>query len=193
MGYKIVPALNDSAFVGIDYSMTSPAITRLYPEGTFQCCYLTTKKKALGGSAFFYGCLQQPFTCDEQRWDQISDWAMMLIRPGDIVFMEDYAFSAKGQITRIAELTAALKMKLYKRDIPYQKLSPSTIKKFAANHGKATKWMMYEAFVKETNINLEDLLKCDGTDNPITDIVDSYWIAKLGAKKHAEKARMGTV
>ena len=40
--------------------------------------------------------------------------------------------------------------------------------------------MMYEAFVKDTNIDLKKLFDTDKVGNPISDIVDSYYIQKVG-------------
>ena len=40
--------------------------------------------------------------------------------------------------------------------------------------------MMYEAFYKETNIDLKKLFDTDKVGNPISDISDSYFIQKVG-------------
>jgi hypothetical protein len=40
--------------------------------------------------------------------------------------------------------------------------------------------MMYEAFVKETKINLKKLFNTEKVGNPISDIVDSYFVKKVG-------------
>ena len=40
--------------------------------------------------------------------------------------------------------------------------------------------MMYESFVKETKINLKKLFDTEKVGNPISDIVDSYYIQKVG-------------
>ena len=39
---------------------------------------------------------------------------------------------------------------------------------------------MYEAFVKETKINLKKIFDTEKVGNPISDIVDSYFIQKVG-------------
>ena len=39
---------------------------------------------------------------------------------------------------------------------------------------------MYDSFKKETNINLMNLFEQEKLNNPVTDIVDSYYIAKVG-------------
>ena len=40
--------------------------------------------------------------------------------------------------------------------------------------------MMYEAFVNETKIDLKKLFDTEKVGNPISDIVDSYFIQKVG-------------
>jgi hypothetical protein len=40
--------------------------------------------------------------------------------------------------------------------------------------------MMYEAFVKEKKIDLKKLFDTQKVGNPISDIVDSYYIQKVG-------------
>jgi hypothetical protein len=39
---------------------------------------------------------------------------------------------------------------------------------------------MYEAFVKETKIDLKKLFNTEKVGNPISDIVDSYYVKKVG-------------
>ena len=40
--------------------------------------------------------------------------------------------------------------------------------------------MMYEAFNKETKIDLKKLFDTDKVGNPVSDIADSYFIQKVG-------------
>ena len=56
----------------------------------------------------------------------------------------------------------------------------SVVKKGATGKGNADKDMMYEAFVKETKIDLKKLFDTEKVGNPISDIVDSYFIQKVG-------------
>ena len=39
---------------------------------------------------------------------------------------------------------------------------------------------MYEAFVKEVKIDLKKLFDTEKVGNPLSDIVDSYYIQKVG-------------
>ena len=59
-------------------------------------------------------------------------------------------------------------------------ISPSAIKKFATGKGNANKLLMYEACVEETGDDLAKLFEFDpyNGQSPVSDIVDSYYIAK---------------
>ena len=73
-----------------------------------------------------------------------------------------------------------LKHKLYKRGIKFHTLVPSVIKKAATGKGNADKEKMYDKFYEETGINLMEELDQTTLNNPVTDIVDSYYISKVG-------------
>ena len=64
--------------------------------------------------------------------------------------------------------------------ISYDTIVPSVVKKGATGKGNADKDMMYEAFNKETKIDLKKLFDTDKVGNPISDIADSYFIQKVG-------------
>jgi len=58
------------------------------------------------------------------------------------------------------------------------------IKKYATDKGNANKELMVEAFERETKVDIRE--KCGIINkqwNPISDIVDSYYIAKFGFKE----------
>jgi hypothetical protein len=57
-------------------------------------------------------------------------------------------------------------------------IEPSKAKKLATGKGNADKQAMYEAFSKETNTDLMFIFKQKSLTNPVTDIVDSYFILK---------------
>ena len=73
-----------------------------------------------------------------------------------------------------------MKNKLFNLDIPFDIIAPSVIKKYATGKGNADKEKMYDSFVKETKCDLFKIFEVDKLQNPITDIVDSYYITKLG-------------
>lgn len=73
-----------------------------------------------------------------------------------------------------------LKHKLYKLNKRFQSIVPGQIKKNATGKGNADKLKMYEQFKKDTGVDLVKEFEQTKLNNPVTDIVDSYYIAKYG-------------
>lgn len=181
-------------YVGIDYSLSSPAICISPDEkcSFFHCkfYFLTSKKKYEGTWNNIYGDLHKPYSCAEERYDNIASWAMEVMSFQDCVFglqginqviLEDYAMGAKGRVFHIGENAGALKMRMYKNKMHYTTITPSEVKKFATGKGNANKEKMYEAFLEEHKyVQLKDILGQDTLDSPVTDIVDAYFICKSG-------------
>jgi hypothetical protein len=177
--------------VGVDYSMASPAICVHSDECTkpfsFHNCrffFLTSRKRHLFPNQYFFGSSHEEYSCSEERYNRLSDWAIDKINPAAKIFLEGYAFGAKGQIFNIGENTHSLKHKIWKLKnyIPnsYVTFAPGIIKKFATGKGNANKILMYDAFIAETSINLSNLFGVKPGASPISDIVDAYYICKLG-------------
>ena len=94
---------------------------------------------------------------------------------------EGYSFGSKGQgLFQIAENCGILKYRLMDSHIPYETIVPSVVKKGATGKGNADKDKMYEAFCKDTKTDLKKVFDTEKVGNPISDIVDSFYIAKLG-------------
>jgi crossover junction endodeoxyribonuclease RuvC len=122
-----------------------------------------------------------------ERFTQISTWAINTFHKLNYIsnnlkiFIEGYSFGSKGQgVFQIAENGGILKYRLEQLSIPYEIFPPSVIKKVATGKGNADKDKMYEAFVKETKIDLKKIFDTEKVGNPISDIVDSYFIQKVG-------------
>ena len=116
-----------------------------------------------------------------ERFANLSTWALSIINKltDPKIFIEGYSYGSKGQaIFQIAENGGILKYRLSQYN--YRILVPSVIKKFATGKGNADKKMMYEQFTKDTNTNLMKAFDIPTLNNPITDIVDAYYIAKKG-------------
>ena len=98
------------------------------------------------------------------------------------IFIEGYSFGSKGQaIFQIAENCGILKYRLdYEKDFIYDTIVPSVVKKFASGKGNADKEKMYDSFKKETKIDLKKIFDMEKLNNPVTDIIDSYYIARCG-------------
>lgn len=171
---------------GIDYSLNGPAVCIF--EGkehfVFEKCsfyFLTSvKKNACRFLTNIYGRMFDDYTEECERYDTISDWLIELIKDCDQIAIEDYAYNAQGRVFHIAENTGILKYKCYQNSIPVEVVSPSHVKKIATGKGNADKIMMYEYFVKETNIKLKNIISPNKKDigNPVSDIIDSYYICK---------------
>ena len=183
---------------GIDYSLTSPAIC-VYKEEDggyfdFDRCvfhYLsnTEKQQQLAAGTGLKNLRAAPYpewSSEEERHEKLATWAYNSDQCCEKVFLEGYAFatSAQAGVRSIAENTGLLKHKMWKNKITFKTYPPTVIKKFATDKGNANKEMMYSAFVDEllTPTDLKERLtpKAKKITSPISDIVDSYFIAKCG-------------
>ena len=93
--------------IGIDYSLSSPAICVCRGDFKFDNCkiyYLTNVKKYEGDFGNINGRLHLPYTTEQQRHDQISNWALSIIDTtiGNI-FIEGYSYGSKGLVFNLAE------------------------------------------------------------------------------------------
>ena len=170
--------------IGVDYSITCPCLC-LYDERKpfkFDNCffyYLTNTKKYadkilpnITGESF------QEYVQDVDRFDTISDWAINLCIGASDVAVEGYSYGSKGKVFNLAENMGIFKHKLYKAAVPLTIIEPSKAKKLATGKGNADKALMYEFFSKETNTNLLSEFDQKTLSNPVTDIVDSFYILK---------------
>ena len=168
--------------IGIDYSLTSPAIS--IDNGALMFFYLTGKKKwSMTMNDMIVGEAHKEYKTDIERFKNISDFAIDLIKEtiNPHVFIEGYSFGSKGRgVFQIAENCGILKYRLEELNIPYKTVVPSVVKKFATGKGNADKDKMYEHFVKDLKIDLKKIFDTEKVGNPISDIVDSYYIAKVG-------------
>ena len=172
--------------IGIDYSLSSPAICVCTGQFKFENCkihYLTSVKKYEGDfcNGQINGRLHLPYTSETQRHDQISKWALSVINSSiHNIFIEGYSFGSKGLVFNLAENMGTLKHKLYKLDKEFKSIVPGRVKKNATGKGNADKLKMYEQFVKDTKINLMKEFDQTKLNNPVTDVVDAYYVAKAG-------------
>ena len=73
-----------------------------------------------------------------------------------------------------------LKHKLFKLNKNFSSIVPGRVKKNATGKGNADKLKMYEQFVKDTKVDLMKEFDQNKLNNPVTDIVDAYYVAKAG-------------
>lgn len=171
---------------GIDWSLTSPAITIFYEDGSYHSFAFNNTKKQMG---FTFTNLTLSEKIDfsdihqQDRFDRLSDWAINIVKTCKHILLEDYAYSANGNITSIAECCGLLKYKLFKLGIEVEVLSTTALKKYATGKGNCKKHDMVQAFNKDAydiykSFEVEDKNKEKNIPAPVTDICDSYWLAK---------------
>ena len=176
--------------VGIDYSLNSPAICIAGDDFDFDKCsfhFLTSKKKHIGkfGKNIF-GYEHKEYNTPIERFTNISSWALDIIHKQKEdtakVFIEGYSFGSKGQaVFQIAENCGILKYRLQMSpSILYDTIVPSVVKKYASGKGNADKQLMYDSFKDHTKQDLLKMFDMGKLNNPVTDIIDSYYIAKVG-------------
>lgn len=175
--------------VGLDYSMTGPAICICQGEFHISNCqiyYMTDTIKYQG--AFVHGhIIGHPFPHwenDVERFHLISEFFISKLKlfahEDTKMNIEGYAMGARGRVFHIGENTGILKYKLWEHNIKFDVVAPTRIKKQATGKGNADKNIMYSYFEQETGINLRKALDYTKTEisSPIGDIVDSYYICK---------------
>ena len=178
--------------VGIDYSLNSPAICIADDNFKFDKCsfhFLTSKKKHLGkiGKNIF-GYEHKEYNNPIIRFSNISMWALDIIhkhkKDTAQVFVEGYSFGSKGQaVFQIAENCGILKYRLQMSpSMLYDTVVPSVVKKNATGKGNADKQLMYDSFLRDTGVDLMKIFDMQKLNNPVTDIIDSYYIAKTGVE-----------
>jgi len=193
--------------IGIDYSLSSPGVCVNTSEGEFKyedCTFyfLTNTKKYdatfKNGPVKFIGSPHQLYTSEPQRYSQIADWVVDIIKthtkeyqikheyfywPGDApIQIEDYSYGSTGRVFHIAENLGLLKYKLKMEcGWDYTLLPPSVIKKHATGKGNANKDLMLHAFEEETHTNLGKVFDTT-SKSPISDIADAYFICKYTAE-----------
>ena len=151
---------------------------------TFNRCtfhFLTdTKKYAKFFLKNIYGERFQDWNQDFQRYKSIADWTMDKLMGCEQIAIEGYSMGSKGKVFHIAENTGVLKYKIYNLGIPLEIVPPTTVKKYATGKGNADKKKMHDALISEIGISLKDKITPDKTkvSNPVSDIVDSYYICK---------------
>lgn len=181
--------------IGIDYSLTSPAVcVNIDGDAGLMFYYLTNKKKWTGMmSEEIVGYEHKEWKDPIQRFKYISDFALDIIYPSinPIIFIEGYSYGSKGQgLFQIAENCGILKYRLQEKSYPYETVVPSVVKKGATGKGNADKDMMYNAFVAETNIDLKSIFETEKVGNPISDIADSYFIQKVGYENSIKSTKV---
>ena len=176
--------------VGIDYSMSSPAVCVLgdtFKESHFM--FVTKRKAHMGQMADNIVGIEGPDTLNQiERFNCLAGAVEVFLDIFDgpkHIFLEGYAMGAKGQVFQIGENTGILKSMLWNNNYEIDVPAPTSIKKFATGKGTAKKEMMYDQFLKDGNPDLRLTFpsKSDKIGNPISDIVDAWYLAQYGKRQ----------
>ena len=184
--------LKNKYVAGIDYSLTSPAVCMAevvdddikYCNCKYHFLKQNKSHKSLGSIIIAHNYPE--YTDEIDRFSKLAYWTIECIRWFDgrvsEVYLEDYAYGATGRVFNIAENMGILKKQLKETGFKYTMIPPTVIKKYATGKGNASKDLMYETFLSETQVDLRSQLSPKSTkiSNPVSDIVDSYYICKTG-------------
>ena len=191
--------MNFKKIAGIDYSLTSPAIC-VYKEDEdggyfdFDSCMLhylshTERQQQLAAGCGISNLKVESYPewkTAEERHEKLASWAYRIVQGCEEVYLEGYAYGVTSNRAPIYENTAILKHRMWKNKVSFTMYPPTVIKKFATGKGNANKEVMYDAFVGEllTPTDLKERLtpKATKVKNPISDLVDAYFIAKCGVE-----------
>jgi Holliday junction resolvasome RuvABC endonuclease subunit len=177
------------AYAGIDLSLTSPAMCIFHgnTEFTIEKCtfsYLADIPKRIINTPQISGKIFPSYTTQYERYENISTWIISTLLENKItkIYLEDYSYGSTGRVFHIAENTGVLKYLLWKNDIEINTVPPTVVKKTATGKGNANKEMMQEFFIKETGLNIKNMLSLtDKQWNPSSDLIDSYYVCKYGS------------
>ena len=140
--------------VGIDLSLACTGLVSIDESGNVDSFAVKTKPQR-----------------QEKRLIHITGSILsFLVKPKpDLIVIEDYAFMANGQITKLAELGGVVKTSLFSCDYNFITIAPSRVKKFACAKGNA----------KKDQVRLE-VYKRWGFEAKTNDEVDAYALARIG-------------
>ena len=172
--------------VGIDYSMSSPAICCIGEDFT-EFTYWTTKRKYecnVSTQEFsIKGELLPEYKTNEERFDYLANEVTKKVLwywPNKII-LEGYSYASTGRAFSIGENIGVLKNKFHVSKAEVQVVAPTQVKKFATGKGNANKELMEQSFIEETGWDVKKAIaQPEHTWNPSSDIIDAYYIAKYG-------------
>lgn len=179
--------MNQKHIAGIDFSMSAPcmAISSLNDMSfeNVKFYYITKIAKYVGIFDNIQGVKDQLYYSQEERFDNISTVFIEILSSFNVkdVAIEGYSYSSTGVVFDIAENAGVLKHKLFKNNINIHLIPPAEVKKIASGKGNATKQEMFDSFLTQQNIDFRSKIQYNKTkiDNPVSDIVDSYFILKI--------------
>lgn len=194
------------AVIGVDFSMSSPAIC-LELDGQVKIWYVNANKKVCTyfsiGNVTVEGFHYDPKNIndakkksDREVHADIERFIVLATTFDSVIpdvnrnefktaVFEAYAFGAKGRMAQIGENTGLMKAALASKGYRIETISPTSVKLLGAGTGKATKEEMAEAWFKEFGFHVHDQLGCGIGESPASDVIDSYFVLKSWQKQQA--------
>lgn len=185
--------MSSQYIAGMDFSMTAPCMSIIDMSkpinfNNTQFYFITKVSKHVG---FFDGHItgvkESPYVSQEERFDNITQYFIDILLKFDVkdFAIEGYSYGSTGVVFDISENTGVLKHKLFKQNINIHIFPPTEIKKFATTKGNANKQDMFNAFIRDESIDFRSNINYTKTniDNPVSDIIDSYYILRYLHKK----------
>lgn len=174
--------------IGIDYSMTCPAICA-FAENDVRFWYAhETKYDVTLGNVTTVRASSSTVSVSRRasyHASQVTLWLeenFPLVRD---VAIEDYAYSASGRVFHIGEHTGILKHYLDNLLIDIHPVPPTVVKKFATGKGNADKSKMTDAFLAAypaaqawVPLLFPRSKGASPAKSPLADLADAYWIAR---------------
>lgn len=180
--------------LGIDLSLTSPACCLFDGEEfNFEQCkffYYTTNKKLEGQRPPVFGALAPEYNSDQERYRNITQWVFGIINwyNPEHIFIEDYSFASTGRVFNIAENCGILKYVLWLKAKTFSTIPPTVVKKTATGKGNSNKAAMEIAFKEQTGFDFRKHLQLsESASNPVSDLIDSYYVTKAGLYYEVKK------
>lgn len=100
-----------------------------------------------------------------ERLNWIAHEVVALAEQADLTAIEGYAFARPNQAHQVGELGGTVRLELWRRNLPYVEVPPSTVKKYATGRGNAD---------KETV--LAECIRRLGYMGSSTDEADALWV-----------------
>jgi len=178
---------------GIDYSMSSPALCIFNSDKTdtgefdIDGCtfYAVSKRKTIPRSILKnkFNIIPHVDSMENMpRFVFLANTFVDLMKGANVehAAIEGYAMGIRGgRSFNIGENGGILKSHMYDWGVELNDYTPSEIKKFATGKGGAKKCQMHDSFVIETGIDLQAEYGFKTIMNPVDDLVDAYYIAKM--------------
>ena len=184
------------SYVGIDYSLNSPAMCVIKDDVTHLFGMTKSKRVVTGVDGFRTGDFQvsvvgyPSYRTETERYVKIAQAFVYRARQlthdtSHFGAMEGYSIRSRNRAFRIGEHGGVLKaLMLMEAGIELEELAPTSVKKHAGK-GSYDKSEMANAFHAAHGFFIHELLDLkDKFEGPGSDLVDAYFIASLAREKH---------